>query len=412
MELSRRGMLGAAALLAAEPLARARAQTAKNTIRLGALTDMSGPYRDVEGPTGTACVRQAMAEFMADNPDITVEIVVADHQNRPDVASAIVREWFDRGGVDALCQVGNTAVALAANTVAREKDKVHLNTGALSSVLTGQHCSPNLVHGPLDTWSMSHATAMAVVRDGGDTWFFVTADYAFGHALRDDAAKFVQAAGGKVLGSVAHPFPGTTDFASFLLQAQASGAKVVALANAGTDIINCLKQAKEFGLGRRGSRIVGLGALITDVAAMDQALAQDLLLTESFYWDLNDRTRAFYERVKPRLGERVFPNSLHAGAYAATLHYLKTVREMGVEEARRSGQRTVAAMKRMPTNDDAFGEGVIREDGQMIAPIHLFQVKAPEESRAPGDLFKSVATIPADKAFRPLSEGGCPMIRT
>ena len=411
MDLSRRTMLGAAALAAAGPVARAGAQGAGGAIRLGALTDVSGPYRDVEGPTGTACVRQAVAEFAAENPDVAVEVVSADHQNRPDVASAIVREWFDRGGVDAIVQVGNTAVALAANTVAREKDKVHLNTGALSSVLTGAQCSPNLVHGPLDTWSMSHATATAAVKDGGDTWFFIAADYAYGHALRDDAAKFVRAAGGRVLGAVAHPFPGTTDFASFLLQAQASGAKVVALANSGTDMINCLKQAKEFGLDRRGARIAGLGAFITDVAGAGLPVARGLLLTESFYWDLNDRTRAFYGRVRPRLGPSVFPNTLHAGAYAATRHYLKVVRAMGVAEAKRSGQRTVAAMKADPTDDDAFGPASIREDGQMIVPMHLFQVKAPEESRGPGDLLKPVAAIPAGEAFRPLSEGGCPMIR-
>jgi branched-chain amino acid transport system substrate-binding protein len=290
--------------------------------------------------------------------------------------------------------------------------RVHLNTGALSSVLTGQHCSPNLVHGPLDTWSMGHATATAVVRDGGDSWYFIAADYAYGHALRDEAARFVRSAGGKVLGAAAHPFPGTADFASFLLQAQASGAKVIALANSGADLINCLKQAQEFGLTRRGARIVGLGAFVTDVAAMGLPVARGLLLTESFYWDLNDRTRAFYERVRPRLGQGVIPNTLHAGAYAATRHYLKAVRAMGAAEARRSGQRTVAAMKGMPTGDNAFGEGTIREDGQMIVPVHLFRVKAPGESRGLADLFGLVATIPAAEAFRPLSEGGCPMIRT
>ncbi|MCB4822457.1 ABC transporter substrate-binding protein [Roseicella aerolata] len=411
MTLNRRSMLGTAtAILAATTTARA--QTAGSTIRLGALTDMSGPYRDVEGPTGTACVRQAIAEFTAENPGITVELVAADHQNKPDVASVTVREWFDRGGVDAIVQVGNTAVALAANTVAREKDKVHLNTGALSSVLTGAQCSPNLVHGPLDTWSMSHATANAVVKDGGESWYFIAADYAYGHALRDEAAKFVRAAGGKVLGAVAHPFPGTTDFAAFLLQAQASGAKVIALANSGADLINCLKQAQEFGLARRGLRMVGLGAFVTDVSAMGLQVAQGLLLTESFYWNLNDRTRAFYERVKPRLGQGVIPNTLHAGAYAATRHYLKAVKAMGVAEAKRSGQQTVNAMKGMPTDDDAFGEGRIREDGQMIVPVHLFQVKTPEESRNPADLFKLAATVPAAEAFRPLAEGGCPMIRT
>ncbi|RYH14231.1 MAG: ABC transporter substrate-binding protein [Alphaproteobacteria bacterium] len=412
MVLNRRTLLGAAPLVGLLPQRRSLAQSANGLIRLGALTDMSGTYRDVEGPTGTACVQQAVAEIMAETPGLQVEIVSADHQNRPDVASAIVREWFDRGAVDALVQVGNTAVALAANTVAREKDKVHLNTGALSSVLTGAQCSPNLVHGPLDTWSMGHATATAVTKAGGDTWFFVTADYAFGHALQEDASQFVRAAGGRVLGAVRHPFPGTTDFASFLLQAQSSRAKVIALAHSGGDLINCMKQTQEFGLTRRGTKIAGLGTLITDVVAMGLPLAQGLLMTESFYWDLNDRTRGFYARVKGRL-ERptILPNSLHAGAYAATLHYLKTVRAMGVAEAKASGQRTVAAMKGTPTDDDAFGKGMIREDGQMIAPVHLFQVKTQEESRGAGDLLKLVETVPADRAFRPLADGGCPMIR-
>jgi len=411
MPVTRRAALGAAAAAVLSRPRLAAAQGAAELIRIGALTDASGPYRDVEGPTGTACVRQAVAEFMAANPAIKVEVVTADHQNRPDVASAIVREWFDRGGVDALAQVGNTAVALAANTVAKEKDKVHLNTGALSSVLTGAQCSPNMMHGPLDTWAMGHATATALVQQGGDSWFFITADYAFGHALQEDTGKFVRAAGGRVLGAVRHPFPGTTDFAAYLLQAQSSGAKVVALANAGVDLINCMKQAQEFGLMRRGVRIAGLSTFITDVAAMGLPLAQGLVLAESFYWDLNDRTRALNERLRARLEPRVVPNTLHAGAYAAVTHYLKAVRQMGPAAAKQSGARTIATMKSMPTDDDAFGAGSIRPDGQMIAPVHLFQVKAPEESRGPADLFKRVATIPAEDAFRPLNEGGCPMIR-
>ncbi len=412
MTISRRALLGASPLAVLSAPGLVRAQPADNLIRLGALTDMSGPYRDVEGPTGTACVQQAVAEFTEQNPSIRVEIIRADHQNRPDIASAIVREWIDRAGVDALVQVGNTAVALAANTVAREKDKVHLNTGALSSVLTGAQCSPNLMHGPLDTWAMGHATATALTKAGGDSWFFVTADYAFGHALQEDASQFVRAAGGKVVGSVRHPFPGTTDFASFLLQAQSSRAKVIALAHSGADLINCMKQTQEFGLTRRGTKVAGLGAFITDVAGMGLPLAQGLIMTESFYWDLNDRTRAFYNRLKPRL-ERptILPNSLHAGAYAATVHYLKTVKEMGVAEAKRSGQQTVARMKQMPTDDDAFGRGMIREDGQMIVPVHLFQVKTPEESRGPADVLKLLETVPAEQAFRPLAEGGCPLIR-
>ncbi len=259
---------------------------------------MSGPYRDVEGPTGTACALQAAEEFMAANPDIKVEILRADHQNKPDNAASIVRQWFDRENVDALIQVGNTAVALAANTVARDKDKVHVNTGALSSSLTGQYCSPNLVHGPLDTWAISHSTATALAKNGGDTWFFITADYAYGKAIQEDTTRFLQTAHARVVGSVAYPFPGTTDFSSFLLQAQSSGAKILALASSGTDVVNCMKQAKEFGIDR-SVRIAGLGTFLSDVMAMDPAVAQGLTLTESFYWNLNDRTRAFYNRNSP-----------------------------------------------------------------------------------------------------------------
>ncbi len=410
MKIKRRTLLGTTAAIAGSlPLRRARAQAAA-TIRLGALTDMSGPYRDVEGPTGTACARQAAAEFMAANPGVTVEFIVADHQNKPDVATSIVRQWFDRDGVDALVQVGNTAVALAANTVARDKDKVHLNTGALSSTLTGQYCTPNLVHGPLDTWALAHSTATALTKQGGTNWFFITADYAYGHALQDDTARFVKASGASIAGSVAYPFPGTTDFSSLLLQAQSSGAKVLALATSGSDVVNCVKQAKEFGLDRSGIRIAGLGTFLSDVMAMGLAIAGGLAVTESFYWDLNDRTRALYGRVKPHLGANVYPGSLHAGAYAATVHYLKAVKAMGVAEARKSGRATVEVMKRMPTDDDAFGPGQVRADGQMIAPVHLFQVKTPGESTGGGDVFRLVATTPADQAFRPLPEGGCPML--
>ena len=408
--MNRRALLALAASAAAASPSRARAQ-AGGTIRVGALTDMSGPYRDVEGPTGTACAQQAIDEFTAANPDIKVELIRADHQNKPDVAASIVRQWFDRDGVDMLIQVGNTAVALAANTVAHDKDKVHVNTGALSSSLTGQYCTPNLVHGPLDTWAMSHSTATALAKSGGDRWFFVTADYAFGHQLQDDAARFVQAGGAKVVGNVAYPFPGTTDFSSFLLQAQSSGADVLAIASAGTDVVNCVSQAKEFGLDRT-MKIATLGSFLTDVMGMSPGVAQGLVMTESYYWDLNDRTRALYGRVKAKLPAGVYPASLHAGAYAGMTHYLKAVKQMGVATAKLSGARTVAVMKQIPTDDDAFGPGRVREDGQMIAPVFLLQVK-PEAERVPlGAAFRVVATTPAADAFRPLSEGGCPMIRS
>jgi branched-chain amino acid transport system substrate-binding protein len=417
----RRQLLGLAAGAALVPafagraLAQAGAQGttqagAGGSIKVGALTDLSGPYRDIEGPTGTICAQQAIAEFTAANPGIRIELLQADHQNKPDVGAQIVRQWFDRDAVDVLIQVGNTAVALAVNTVARDKDKVHINTGALSSVLTGQYCSPNLVHGPLDTWAMSHSTATGIPRQGGDRWFFLTADYTYGHALQDDAATFLKAAGGTVVGSAAYPFPGTTDFSSFLLQAQASGANVLALASSGTDVVNQVKQAKEFGVSN-AMRIVGLGAFLQDVMATEPAAAAGLLVTESFYWDLNDRTRAFYGRVKPKLPAGVFPSSLQAGAYAGMTHYLKAVRQMGVAEAKRSGARTVEVMKSIPTDDDAFGPGTLRADGQMIAPIPLFQVKPAAERTQPGQVYTVVSTTPAEQAFRPLSESACPLVR-
>ena len=411
MSLNRRTLLfaaGAVTTLSTAVGRRARAQA--GTIRIGALTDLTGPYRDIEGPTGTVCAQQAIAEFTAANPDIKIELLRADHQNKPDTGATIARQWFDRDGVDALIQVGNTAVALAVNTVAREKDKVHVNTGALSSVLTGQYCTPNLVHGPLDTWSMAHSIATALAAKGGDSWFFITADYAYGHALQDDASGFLKAAGAKVVGSAAYAFPGTTDFSSYLLQAQSSGAKVLALASSGIDMINQLKQAKEFEIGAK-MRIVGLGAFLQDVMATDATAASGLFVTESFYWDLNDRTRAFYGRVKEKLPANVFPSSLQAGAYAGLTHYLKVVKQMGAAAAKASGNRTVEAMKAMPTDDDAFGPGKVRQDGQMIAPMHLFEVKRPGERKGVADVYSLVATTPADQAFKPLAESLCPMVR-
>ena len=300
--------------------------------------------------------------------------------------ATIVRQWFDRDGVDVLIQVGNTSVALAVNTVARAKDKVHVNTGALSSVLTGQQCSPNLVHGPLDTWAMAHSTATSIAAKGDKNWFFVTADYGYGHALQDDATSFLKAAGGTVAGSTAYPFPGTTDFSSFLLQAQSSGANVLALAASGNDVVNLLKQAAEFGITEK-MRVAGLGAFIQDVMGTDPAASAGLLVTESFYWNLNDRTRAFYDRVKTRIPAGVVPNSLQAGAYAGMTHYLKAVKRMGVAEAKQSGTKTVEVMKSIPTDDDAFGPGQVREDGQMIAPIHLFEVKQPGQRTSKTDVY-------------------------
>ncbi|GGG38963.1 ABC transporter permease [Caldovatus sediminis] len=413
MAIERRNLLAGAAaapIAAALPLAgrRARAQAA-NTIRIGVLNDQSGLYRDPTGPVSVACARLATQEFAARG--INVEVIAADHQNKPDVAVNIARQWFDRDGVDAIADVGASSVALAVADLVREKNRVMLNTSTATSDLTGRACTPNTVHWTYDTWMLAKSTGGATVRAGGDTWFFITADYAFGHALERDTANFVRQAGGRVLGGVRTPFPGTTDFSSFLLQAQASGAKVIGLANAGGDTINCVKQAAEFGLTRRGVKLAALLMVLTDVHALGLRTAQGLVCSESFYWDLNDRTRAFAQRARAVAGQ--VPLTMHqAGSYAAVLHYLKAVADMGVAQAKADGRAVVARMKAMPTDDDCFGPGRIREDGRKLHPAYLFEVKRPEESRGPFDLYKLLQTTPAEEAFRPLGEGGCPLVRS
>jgi branched-chain amino acid transport system substrate-binding protein len=302
-------------------------------------------------------------------------------------------------------------VAIATNTVCQDKDRIQLNTSAGSSELTGKHCGPNLIHWSYDTWCFAHAVGDAMTRGGGDSWYFISADYAFGHAIQGDTTKFIEAAGGKVVGSSAYPFPGTTDFSAYLLQAQASGAKVVAFANAGDDFVNCVKQANEFGLTRNGVKLAGIIGSITVVVAAGLQVMQGLTISETFYWDMNDRTRAFMSRLRPRIPGGVFPTYTHAGCYSAVTHYLKVVRDMGVAKAKASGRETVAAMKRMPTDDDCFGTGMIRADGRKIHPVYLFEVKRPAERRYPGDVYRLLATIPAEQAFRPISEGGCPMVK-
>jgi branched-chain amino acid transport system substrate-binding protein len=412
MSMDRRGFLGAAAavpLAAGLPYRSARAQAA-NTIRLGVPVDMSGMYRDVTGQVSVAAVRQAIQDFGPRG--FNVEVLSADHQNRPDIGVNITRQWFDRDGVDCLVDVATSSVALAVNDLCREKNKVHLNSSAASSDLTGRLCSPNMVHWTYDTWMLANSVGGATVRAGGDSWFFITADYAFGHALERDTTGFIRAAGGRVLGSVRTPFPGTQDFSSFLLQAQASGAKVIGLANAGTDTINCVKQAAEFGLGRRGVRLASLLLFITEVHSLGLRTAAGLIVTESFYWDLNDRSRAFTARLRQQVGPTPGIASTHAGTYAAALHYLKAVQDIGVAAAKASGAETVARMKAMPTDDDAFGSGTIRPDGRKLHPSYLFEVKKPEESRGPFDYYKLLQTTAAEQAFRPLAEGGCPLIRS
>lgn len=403
MLTERRTLLTGAAALAAMP---ARAQA--NTLRIGVMTDMSGTYRDPTGPGSVACTEQAVAEFQGRG--LTVEVLRADHQNRPDVGANIARQWFDQG-VDAIVDVPTSSVALAINQIAREKNKVFLNSGAATSDLTGPACSPNTVHWTYDTYMLAKSTGGALTRAGGDSWFFITADYAFGHALQRDTAAFVEAAGGRVAGAVRYPFPATTDFSSFMVQAQASRAKVLGLANAGTDTLNTIKQAREFGLTSR-MKIAGLLLSMAEVHALGLETAQGLVLTEPFYWNANDRTRAFTTRVRPRMPNGWPPMQIQAGCYAVTLHYLKAVADMGLAAAKASGTEAVARMKAMPTDDDAFGVGRIRADGRKIHPTYLWEVKTPRESTGPWDYYKLAATTPAEEAFRPQAEGGCALVRS
>ncbi len=413
-ETTRRSLLAASAAGAAFgalPLATARAQAA-NTLKIGVLNDMSGLYRDVNGPGSVACTRQAIVDSGIAGRGINVEVLVGDHQNRPDVGVNIARQWIDRDGVDVIIDVPTSSVALAVNTVVREKNKIFLNSSAATSDLTGAQCSPNTIHWTYDTYMLAKSTGGAMVRAGGDTWFFITADYAFGHALERDTSNFIRAAGGRILGSVRTPFPGTTDFSSFLVQAQASRAKVVGLANAGGDTINSIKQAAEFGLTRRGVKLAALLMFISDVHALGLQTAQGLVCTETFYWDLNDRTRAFTQRVLPNMPQGLRPGMAQAGCYSAVLHYLKVAAEMGAAQAKADGAATVARMKAMPTEDDAFGAGTIRADGRRLCPAYLLEVKAPGESRGPWDYYKLLQTTAADEAFRPINEGGCALVRS
>jgi branched-chain amino acid transport system substrate-binding protein len=404
MLLTRRSALATAAAL---PLIRsARAQTP--TIKIGVLNDQSGPYTNTGGITGVICAKQAVEEFAA-TKGLNVEVISADHQNKPDLAVSIARQWFDRDGVDMLLDVPTSSVALALQSVVREKNKVYLNTGAASSALTGEQCSPNFISWNYDTFMLAKSTGGAMVKAGGDSWYFLTADYAFGKQLQGDTSALVQKSGGKVLGAAQYPFPGTTDFSSFLVQAQSSGAKVLGLANAGADTVNSIKQAAEFGLNK-SMKIAALLMFINDVHALGLDTAGGLNLTESFYWDLNDRTRAFTKRVLPKTPTN-YPNMDHAGNYSATLHYLKAVADMGAAEAKKDGVATINRMKAMPVEDDCFGKTKIREDGRNLVASYLFEVKKPSESKGPWDYYKLVATTPGDEAFRPLADGHCGFIK-
>jgi branched-chain amino acid transport system substrate-binding protein len=403
--LTRRTVLATAP--ASAFFAKARAQTVP-TLKIGCLTDMSGPYKDLAGPNAIAALNQALDEYGVAGKGMKVEVLSADHLNKPDVGATVARQWFDRDGVDLIVEVANSGVALAVAGVAKEKNKVYINSGAATSDLTGTACNANTIHWVYDTYMLAKSTGGAMVKTGGDSWFFITADYAFGKALQRDTTEFVQGAGGKVLGSVNYPFPGTADFSSYLIQAQASGAKVLGLANAGTDTINSIKQAKEFGIKMR---LAGLLLFLTDIHSLGLDTAQGIVLTDSFYWDMNDRARAFSNRLSPKIGG-ARPTMVQAGVYSSVLHYLKTASAMGVDKVKLDGAATVAQMKQIPTDDDCFGPGSIRADGRKLHPAYLWEVKKPAESKGPWDYYKPLATTPADQAFRPLDKGGCPLVKS
>jgi branched-chain amino acid transport system substrate-binding protein len=374
-------------------------------LRIGVLNDMSSVYADYQGP-GSVVAAQMAADDFAKQSKRKVEILSADHQNKPDIGSSIARRWIDTEGVDMIMDVPNSAVALAVSDIVREKNKVVIGSGAGTALLTGAKCSPNTVHWTYDTWAMGHGVARGVLAQGGKTWFFITADYAFGHDLEKQASEEVVAGGGKVLGAVRHPIA-TNDFSSFLLQAQASGADVVALANAGGDTANSVKQAAEFKIGEK-QKVVALIFDLQTVPAVGIGTTQGLIALNAFYWDMNDGTRAWSKRFQELHSKKMMPNHMHAGVYAATLHYLKAVEKVGSPA---DGAAVVSAMKAMPTDDPLYGQGVVREDGRKVHPMHLLQVKTPAESKGEWDVFKIVGTIEADKAFRPLKDGGCPLVK-
>jgi branched-chain amino acid transport system substrate-binding protein len=396
--------LAASLAFAAAALFGTAAQAQVN-VKIGVLNDMSSLYADIGGPGSITAVKMAVEDFNPAAHGMKVEIVNADHQNKPDVGSNIARQWFDVDHVDAIVDVPTSSVALAVSDVTREKNKVFLISGAASSDLTGPKCTPNNVHWTYDTWMLANGTGKALVKTGGDTWFFLTSDYAFGHALEHDTAAVVTANGGKVLGEVLHPL-NTQDFSSFLLQAQASKAKIIGLANAGGDTINAIKQGAEFGITAGGQQFAGLLVFVTDVNALGLKTAQGLVLTETWYWDMNDANRAWTKRWQAeRQGK--FPSMVVAGVYAETLHYLKAVAAL---KSAADGKAVVNQMKAMPTDDPLFGKGYIRTDGRKIHPAYLFQVKKPEESKYAGDVYTLRATIPAEEAFRPMKDDNCPMV--
>ncbi len=398
-----RSLIAASAALAS---GSACAQYTDGVVKIGVLTDMSGIYSDIVGAGTVVAARLAVADSGAAARGVKVEVVFADHQNKADIGSSLANSWFDVDKVDVIVEGGSSAVALAVSEAARQKNRVMLSSGAATSDLTGPKCNGNTIHWVYDTWMLAHGTGNAVVKTGGDSWFFLTADYAFGQALERDTTTVIEASGGKVVGKVRHPL-NTNDFSSFLLQGQASKARVIGLANAGNDTINAIKQAGEFGLVKGGQQLAGLLVFASDVAALGLPVAQGLLLTETWYWDMNDNSRAWTRRWQAERPGKV-PTMIHAGVYSSLIHYFKAIEALSADG---DGKAVVAKMKQMPTDDPLFGKGTVRADGRKIHDAYLFEVKKPSESEYPGDFYKLRAAIPAAEAFRPLNEGGCPLVK-
>jgi len=395
----------AAAAMLALGAGGAAAQISGNVVKIGVLTDMSSLYADIGGPGSVLAAKMAVEDFKAKEKGLTVEVISGDHQNKPDVGSQIANRWYDAEGVDLIVDTPNSGVALAVSQITKDKGKLFINSGAASSDLTGAKCSPNTIHWTYDTWMLANGTGGAIVRTGGKTWFFLTSDYAFGHALERDTSEVVKKNGGTIVGAVRHPL-NTQDFSSLLLQAQSSKAQIIGLANAGGDTVNSIKQAAEFGITKGGQQLAGLLVFLSDVHGIGLEKAQGLVLTETFYWDLNDQTRAWSKRFAAQSGGK-YPTMVQAGVYAGVTHYLKAVAALKSDD----GTKVAEQMKKMPTDDPLFGKGTIRADGRKIHPAYLFEVKKPSESKGPYDYYKTRATIPAEQAFRPLNEGGCSLVK-
>jgi branched-chain amino acid transport system substrate-binding protein len=406
MSLKHTMLSGAAALVLALATGPATAQISGDVVKIGVLTDMTSLYSDINGMGAVEAVRMAVEDFGGKVNGKPIEIVFADSQNKPDIGLTVGGRWFDVDGVDVIAGASASSVSLAIQTLAGNKNKVFLAPDPASSDITGKACNANTVHWVYDTIALANGTGSAVVQAGGDSWYFLTADYAFGYALERDVSSVVKGAGGKILGSVRHPL-NSSDFSSFVLQAQASKAKVIGLANAGGDTINSIKQAAEFGITQGGQKLAGLLVFISDVHSLGLPAAQGLQLTEAFYWDMNDQTRAWSKRWGDRFRNRR-PTGIQAGFYSSVTHYLKAVQALGTDTP---GDKVVAKMKELPTEDPLFGKGNIRIDGRKMHDMFLFEVKSPAESKGPWDYYKLVRTIPAEKAFRPLDQGGCPLVK-